>query len=447
MTASLLSRAVRCCLAAAFALSWMALAGAPAAAAVTRVYVNSPKADAVLAKPALLEVLVDRTASPEEETVEIHTRLFDAKGKAVSKKTLSLIPDKKPLKPRDDQPPGSDRLRFTGAIDPYNLAWLPKGGVAPNAQYQLQYREIVRFGDAVREGDWKTYSFWLNAVPPEPLPPSAQVVDAAAKRMQVAWGPNPAPDLVGYTLERSHDGGEWEVAQAEIAPDVTSVKDTVARYGSYRYRVVASRPAARPPEPEEENPSEAPVDEGEPGTAAEASEAPEEEEEEEEKQEPPELRSSVSPRSIAVEIGAPAAPAPRGLSGSGSGSGTGDGTGDGSGDGTGSAGTGSVPQFPGTAGGTGSSSGQSVAQPFDPQTPNISAPPGFEDTFKGPLSFGAPPREVTERVPVEIAKGGTGDDTLTVLNRAIDQERVLPPVAGGLILVMSAAHVLRYLNE
>jgi hypothetical protein len=34
-----------------------------------------------------------------------------------------------------------------------------------------------------------------------------------------------------------------------------------------------------------------------------------------------------------------------------------------------------------------------------------------------------------------------------VLNRAIDQQRVLPPVAGGLILVISAAHVLRYLNE
>ena len=440
MTASILSRVMRCAVALAFALSWLALAGTPATAAVTRVYVNSPKADAVLAKPALLEVLVDRTASPEEERVEIHTRLFDAKGKAVSKKVLALIPDKKPLKPREDQPPGSDRLRFTGTIDPYNLAWLPKGGVAPNAQYQLQYREIVRFGDAVREGDWKTYSFWLNAVPPEPLPPAAQVVDAAAKRLVIAWGQNPAPDLVGYTLERSRDGGKWQVAQADIAPDVTTVKDTVDKYGSYRYRVVASRPAARPPEPEEENPSEPPVEEGEPGTGpSEQSEAPEEEE----KQEPPELRSSVSPRSIAVELGAPASPATQGPSGSGSGSGDGSG----SGSGTGSSGTGSVPAFPGTTGGTTSSTGQSASQPFDPQTPSISAPPGFEDTFKGPLSFGAPPREVTERVPVEIAEGGSGEETLTVLNRSIDQERVLPPVAGGLILVMSAAHVLRYLNE
>jgi hypothetical protein len=50
---------------------------------------------------------------------------------------------------------------------------------------------------------------------------------------------------------------------------------------------------------------------------------------------------------------------------------------------------------------------------------------------------------------VEIAQGGTSEDggVLEVLNRSIDHERVLPAVAGGLILVLSAAHVLRYLNE
>ena len=424
------SRVTRCCLAAAFALSWIVLAGLPAAAAVTRVYVNAPKPEAVLEKATVLEVLVDRTASPQEERVAIETRLFDTEGKPVSKKVLGLVPDKKPLPPREDQPPSSDRLRFTGLIDPYNLAWLPRGGIAPNGKYQVQYREIVTYGDTTREGDWKAYDFWLNAPPPLQGAPAAQVSDPAAKQITVAWQANAAPDLASYTIERKIAGGEWKVARADIKPDKTLVSDTVAKFGTYRYRVVAVRPAGEPPKEEEQPP---PVEGEEP------TEEPKEGEEGGEKKDPPKFVATVSEPSAPVVLGAPSSPAPRGTN---SDPGTG-GTDDG-GAGTGGSG-GSVPQVP--SGSSAASSGQPSSQPFNPQTPSVSAPEGFEDTYKGPLDYGVEPNSVTERVPVEIAKGGTGDDTLTVLNRSIDQQRVLPPVAGGLILVVSAAHVLRYLNE
>ena len=434
---------LRACFAAVLSLSWLLMAGLPASAAVTRVYVDSPKPDAVLGKagPTPLVVLVDRTASPQEERVAVETRLLNAKDKPLHKGVLGLKPSKKPLPPRDDQPPSSDRLEFTGEINPYALAWL-KGAIAPNAEYHLQYRAVVALGEDGNptRGEWQTYRFWLNAPPPPMGPPAAEVADAAAKRLAVAWNVNAAPDVVSYTVERRRDGGTWQVAQADIKPAKTTtmqITDTVAKFGTYRYRVVAFRPVSEPPK-EEPPPGDGEVD------SAQATEAPEEPED----KEPVKLRGRVSPPSAAVALGVPDEPAPRGQAGSGNGSGTG-GTGSGTGSpGTGfGSGTGSVPSVPG---GSTSNSGQASTQPFNPQTPDISAPPGFEETYDGPLSYGpgTGPNSVTERVPVEIARGGAAeDDTLTVLNRAIDQQRVLPPVAGGLILVISAAHVLRYLNE
>jgi hypothetical protein len=55
----------------------------------------------------------------------------------------------------------------------------------------------------------------------------------------------------------------------------------------------------------------------------------------------------------------------------------------------------------------------------------------------------------TKRIPVDIpvSPGGVeAGGVLTVMNRTLDQERILPAVAGGLVLMLAAAHLLRFLN-
>ena len=111
----------------------------------------------------------------------------------------------------------------------------------------------------------------------------------------------------------------------------------------------------------------------------------------------------------------------------------------------------SPPPVPSPPAATTEGSGPGAAG-FGPQAaevPGIRPPADANTTYEGPLDYGVEQQEVTERVPVEVAAGGTSEDagTLEVLSRSVDRERVLPAVAGGLILLVSAAHVLRYLNE
>ena len=91
----------------------------------------------------------------------------------------------------------------------------------------------------------------------------------------------------------------------------------------------------------------------------------------------------------------------------------------------------------------------SGTRPAAPTRPRIQAPIDANQTYKGPLDYGVEAKEVTERVPVKVAKGGGVQDggVLEVVDRSVDPQRILPAVAGGLILVLSAAHVVRFLNE
>ena len=442
MRAAMSVRMARVLLAVTVACSWLLLAGPPATALVTRSSVESPQAGASLKKAKELVVAVDRTTVNGPEKITVVTQLFyggtpappppseepseppeggdgeggDAEGaeqadgheqeqvqqqqepgqlKPVSKKILALR-----AAGRQENPPAAETRRFAGAIDPYNLAWLPQPGVAPNGQYTLEY--VVDSDATEGEDDRQRHEFRIDAPPPPQGAPGVGVQDAEAKQMIVAWQRNFAPDISSYTVERRLDDGKWRVAQDKIKPDQTQISDTAPAYGSYQYRVTAVRPA---------------------GDGSE------------------EVRTATSLPSLAVELQRTSPEIPSGTGGDDPG--TGDGTGGtGTTGGTGSSSTGTVPSL----------SGSPTTSGFGTQTdeqPGVALPRGFEDTYRGALDYDAEQAEVTERVPVEVAQGGTTEDggTLTVLDRAVDQQRVLPPLAGGLILVLSAAHVLRYLNE
>lgn len=420
----LLARAV---LAVALALSWLLLAGTPASALIVRERVEKPKQGAVIKVAKPLIVAVERVGN---ESVTVHTRLFyggtppppdpeensteapdneqTTELKPVSKKVLAL-----PQIGEAETNGAGDVLRFgaeQGGIDPYGLHWLPKPGVARNGQYTLEFRAVVvdtegQPDENAPRREWRRYEFRLDAPPPSTSAPGMAVADAAAKRISVAWQAHPVPDLSYYTVERQHDGGKWTVANAKVDPKQTQIDDTVPKYGSYRYRVTAVRPA---------------------GDGSD------------------EMRATVSPPSGTLQVVPPGSPPPAGSSADdGSDTTAGD---DDTTTSDGSSGTSAPPPL--SSSGSTNTNPSLSSQDESAGAPDVAGPPeGFEDTYRGPLDYNVEQREVTERVPVEVAQGAGEDSTLTVLDRAIDQQRVLPPVAGGLILVVSAAHVLRYLHE
>lgn len=399
-----LSRLTRLLTATVVALSWSAIAALPATAAVTGWGVQTPSEGAVLERSAELVIYVDRTAPPEDERVAVGTRMLDASGAPMSDTVLNLK-----LKKRIPTDTG-DQLLFGGTIDPNELAWLAQPRPVPNGGYTLQYQVHVATGEVEESSGWSDHQLVFDAPPPPPGQPKVKVADAAAKRLKVAWEPSRIPDLAHYTVERRVDGGPWKIAQKVVDPEVTRITDTVASYGSYRYRVTALRPAGRAPEGP--TGSEAPQPPGPPDAGA--TEAPER------SGDPRDYRTAHSDASATTELAAPSEPADRGRSG------------------------GEDVAASGTA------SGPGIQAPApDVQAPQFSAPADANQTYEGPLDYGVEPTEVTERVPIEVARGGTSEDggVLRVLSRSIDQERVLPAVAGGLIFLLSAAHVVRYLNE
>ena len=452
-----LSRMLRIALAVALSLSWLILSGLPAEAFVSNSYVEEPCppeppcADTTLKKARALVVVVERNPNPPgtgKETIRVLSDLFyrglptppepgpseapadDAGTRQDQDVSAQQQPaPEEPLNGKDNPVPlpfikpiknrGEPRefWRFGTAIDPHNLAWAG-GAAAPNGQYVLRYETVskVEGMEGSQERTWPDFEFRLDAPPASQDAPAVSTLDTTSKDMTVAWAHNRSPDVTSYTVERKLGDGEWRVARTGVKPsakDFNSITETVPRYGTYRYRVTAFRPAGD-------------------GSG--------------------EARATTSPASEGLTLGPQAQEPPPDPDDDGDSSGDGDGDGTGgdgtSGDGDGD-GDGSNPSFPSFPSNT--DSGSNVpgfgtdTQPF---TPGVAPPADFDDTFRGPLDFGVEPRSVTERVPVDIAQGGAGSDsTLQVLDRAIDQQRVLPPVAGGLILVVSAAHVLRYLNE
>ena len=446
-TTSRLTTMLRALLAVALACSWLLLAGLPAGAIVTDARVESPKAGAALKRAKPLVVAVDRTAPPPAERLQVLTRLFYGGTPAPPEPEPEPEPSEEPSESGDGeaqqagaeqetaqqqqpgelqrvskkvlklrrlkdgaQPQVGETRRFGGVIDPYRLGWMPDDStfVAPNGQYTLEY---LVDSDATENENWRRFEFRIDARPPQQGAPGVGTQDPAARQMVIAWQPNFAPDISAYRVERRLGTGPWRVAQDKIKPKTTQITDTVGSYGSYQYRVTAIRPA---------------------GDGSD------------------EVRSTTSAPSTPFTLQRATRVQPPG---SGPGGDTDPGAID-PGDGT---------TDPGTAPGSSSGGGDGSAPPFtapgtnsgfdtqtdDGQDPGVAPPSGFDDTYRGPLDYDVEQNEVTERVPVDVAQPDATQEggTLEVLNRAIDEQRVLPPVAGGLILVLSAAHVLRYLNE
>ena len=388
-------RLLRTAAAVAMSLSWLVAAGLPASAAVTDIRVDSPKANDAIRKAEPLIVIVEWTDTPGVDDVGVRTRLVDSQNRVVgcpaepdpqTECGVLLLNEAKPDNNATESP--GDERRFKGEIDPHRNAWFG-GAVAPNGAYQLHYQWVEYTEDGPDEDDR-----------PDPVNSGN-------------WQSHPfvldaPPPPQGTPVARMTHARNREVTvawPANPAPDLTSYQlERRATGGEW----TVAQPDIPPGQTQTFDRVPSKGDYRYRVVAARQAGKPDD---------PP--RTTVSMPSTTVQVatlrekyGAP----PESL--------------------------GDNAQFEDPVIGSG--------QPSTGSTPGpqFAAPDDANQTYKGPLDYGVEPREVTERVPIDVAEGDSGGDSaLEVIDNAIDQERVLPPLAGGLILIVSAAHVLRYLNE
>lgn len=394
------------------ALSWLLLSPAPASSQEQEVVrprasLESPTADDPVIAPTQLVIAVDRNLSTDPVTAYSRLRRLD--GEKVARKDVIIRYDKGEVTQESSQ-----TVRFRGRLNPYNIGWFENGGAIANGNYRIDVAALP--GKAApdakpAESDWSPHPVTFDAPPP---PPTNVRSGAEGFAVTVAWDPVAVPDLVGYRVERRDgDADRWRVVNKDVKPNRTRASHKVPDYGTYRFRVTAIRSSAR---------------QGETLTALSApskplliSKAAAQQRPARTPQEQEQRRSTLSPSS-------------GGSSGSGSGSSSV-----------------SSPQHSSAPSGPMNPSLSSSSDGADGDPEPFSAPANPNTTFDGPLQYDFDPsREVTERVPVDIARGAaeeSGGGTLEVLSRTLDQQRVLQPLAGGLVLLLSAAHVIRFLHE
>ena len=123
------------------------------------------------------------------------------------------------------------------------FAWTPS--LPWNGNYTLTLRATGEDRPVETNGQESaetTRSFSVEAPPAKPRDLTVRT-DPDSRDVDLAWKPNTEPDLIGYQVQRSFDGGEWLVA-GESEEAAFRDMSTADRGGTYRYRVVAIRAGA-----------------------------------------------------------------------------------------------------------------------------------------------------------------------------------------------------------
>jgi hypothetical protein len=280
--------------------------------------------------------------------------------------------------------PGMRRTRWNGAI---NLFTWDEGEPLRNGSYRLEVRAQLAFQGVPRDPtEWRGVEVVIDADPPVTTV-STKVLDAAQRRVEVAWDPVPLGDFRHYVVQRRLNGGGWLDYKVVPLMDKTRWADSVPTDGEYGYRVQTVR------------------------TGADGSSE----------------RKSAWSAPSSVPVRKPAAPSNPPPSAGGSNSGAGAGAG------------------PGTSAGGGPPVLR-VTRGAARRPPLFTGP----DTYEPVLEYGAePPVASGPELPDLGETGGeVPEGTLSVggSDRSIDLRQVLVPVAAGLLLTLSAVHVRRFLR-
>lgn len=285
---------------------------------------------------------------------------------------------------------GGGEDRWTIDLDPLS-AWGGEGAVLPNDRYRLEARVITSASGKEEAGAWVGHEIVIDADPPTPDLQATAEEDSVA----LAWTPARLPDFGGYLIERAPSGGSFERVATLSDASVGRFRDAEVTPGSWRYRLVIVRWAAGGGE-----------------------------------------RRSASPER-SVEVAAPEPDPARQDSGGDSSQGD---------DWDGFSEPAVDPEVP---------TEDPSSAPAVPPVPRsgirgnrpVGPPVGFSgDVYEDTLPYD--PDSLEEQVVTERTVAGEGTETatstLTISESQLDLEAVLTPIAGALLLFVTAGHVLAF---
>lgn len=371
---------------AAFAL---VLALAPPVLAVEDQQVFAPRAGATLIGDTRI---VASVTAGQGETVESVQARFLRGGAEVGRRF--------PLGFSQGQPHGGESTWATG-FRPLASPALD-GGAMANGTYTLQIRAIT----SAATTEWQGHDVVLDVVPPRTTVNASVVPEG----VDVSWAAVPLPDFRRYTVERAVGDAEFSELITFTGADRTAHRDA-APAGTVRYRVVVGRAAA---DGGELTSFSDPVEVAVPAPAPAPAEQP-----------PPPAPAPPPPAPGPPPAQAPAPPPPPPPANP-------------------------LPRPP----------ADYAPSPLPPAT-SFALPPPLV-TFAPPAP--TPPTQPAPPPPTEIADADaktfdqekTADRVIEENQQASDLavgarngfavDQVLPPVAGGLVLLLGAAHVIRFRN-
>lgn len=396
-------RAVAVLAVVALVMGLLAVTASPAAA-VSDVRLTSPSPDSQVSGPTTVRVEVDARALEEVESVEVRLR---RDGRIVGPATQ--------LGHADGETSGGTS-RWSTSWDP-NSGWMGDGQDLSNGTYKLEARAMSSVAGASDEASgWSGHNIVVSTGVDAPSLDGR----AANGHVQLQWTESDAPNFMAYRLQRSKGNGPFETITTVGERGATSYRDTPPESGTWRYRVTAVH-----------------------GDGAGGEQT---------------ATSGV----VSVDFD--------GGDGDGNSNGGG-GNGDNGGDGDSDSDSGSDSDGDSSDGGNGDEgadggapSGGRASGPGlregsapPPSSSGTSSVPGFDETaaaepevtepeggFDEELPYGDPDRDDPDQLDVESADARARDGAvLSVAGREFALEETLPPVAGGLLLFVTAGHVLR----
>jgi hypothetical protein len=280
-----------------------------------------------------------------------------------------------------DAGPGMRRTRWNGSV--HLFTW-DDGEPLRNGAYRLEVRAQLAFQGVPRDPtEWRGVDVTIDADPPTTTV-TTKMIDAAQRRVEVAWEPVMLADFRHYLVQRRLNGGGWLDYKVVPLMDKTRWADSVPTDGEYAYRVQTVRTGAD-------------------GAS--------------------ERRSAWSAAS-SVEVRKPVPPSKTSSSPGGA-----------------AAGGGTRPS------GTSTGAGPPVLRVNRGTTrrpPLFTGP----DTYEPVLDYGAEPPLASGPEDLGETGGEVPEGTLSVDGggQSVDLRQVLVPVAAGLLLTVSAVHVRRFLR-
>lgn len=128
-------------------------------------------------------------------------------------------------------PLSAGRSKWGSRVNP-SASWVLDGQAMPNGLYDVQTRAKILTSTGGQWTEWRGHAIALQVPPPATWLTARSAGDS---QVEVGWRQIQLPDFVRYDVERSADGASWAVVASTARPDATSILDDPPP-GMWRYR-------------------------------------------------------------------------------------------------------------------------------------------------------------------------------------------------------------------